>query len=123
MAPGAVPSFFVSIPRPLSEAKNVYQDLQDFTDPSWEWNYQPRKGWFSIRHKSLQLKAFQPLEKGNLLKAGNTIVQRVWRSPENVVTVRLDCRQMADGQRSGLCHFAHLRNGLPHKKMSPRYLL
>ena len=85
---------------------NVYQDLRDFTDPSWEWNYQPREGWYSIQRKSLHLKAFQPIEMGNLLKAGNTIVQRVWRSTDNEVTVRMDCRQMADGQRSGLCHFA-----------------
>lgn len=85
---------------------SIYQDLQNFTDPSWEWNYNPREGWYLRKTKSLQLNAFRPLESNNLLKAGNTLVQRIWRSSFNEVTVRMDCRQMADGQRSGICHFA-----------------
>ena len=58
-----------------------------------------RPGW-------LRLKAFRPLENDRLLKAGNTLTQRSFRSKANEVTIRMDISQMTDGQHAGLCHFA-----------------
>lgn len=52
------------------------------------------------------MKAFRPLEHDKLLKAGNTLTQRSFRTPHNEVTVRIDISQMADGQHAGLCHLA-----------------
>ena len=88
------------------------QRSDDFDNPElpaqWQWNYQPRTGFFSLSERPgwLRLRAFPPLESGHLLKAGNTLSQRSFRSPHNIVTIRIDISQMADGQHAGLCHFA-----------------
>ena len=47
----------------------------------------------------------RPLRHDDLKKAGNTLTQRVMRTRENVVTVRLDPSGMADGQVAGLSLF------------------
>ena len=80
--------------------------LKAFTSPDFEWNYQPREGFCRLSRKKLILKAFRPLEKGNLLKAGNTLTLRSWASAGNDARVQLDLSKMADGQRSGMCHFS-----------------
>lgn len=76
--------------------------------PQWQWNYQPRADKFSLTERPgwLRLHAFQPLEAGKLLKAGNTLTQRVFRSAQNEVVVKLDISHTADGLHAGLCHFA-----------------
>ena len=76
--------------------------------PQWQWNYQPREEMFSLTERPgwLRLRAFRPLEHDKLLKAGNTLTQRSFRSMHNEVTVRLDISHLADGQHAGLCHFA-----------------
>jgi len=76
--------------------------------PQWEWNYQPRAEMFSLKERPgwLRLKAFRPLRPNTLVKAGNTISQRSFRSSNNTVVVKVDLQGMADGQRAGLCHFA-----------------
>lgn len=87
-------------------------DFDSATLPSqWEWNYQPRaEKWSLVEHPGwLRLHAFNPLENDNLLKAGNTLTQRCFRTSDNEVTVKLDLSGMADGQKAGLCHFAKTR--------------
>jgi beta-xylosidase len=76
--------------------------------PQWEWNYQPRADKWSLSERPgwLRLHAFRPLAPANLLKAGNTLSQRSFRTAANVVVVKLDLRGMADGQQAGLCHFS-----------------
>lgn len=76
--------------------------------PQWEWNYQPRSEKWSLAERTgwLRLKSFKSLEKDNLLKAGNTLTQRCFRTTENEVTIKLDVSNMANGEKSGLCHFA-----------------
>jgi beta-xylosidase len=76
--------------------------------PQWEWNYQPRADKWSLTERPgwLRLHAFRPLEPGNLLKAGNTLTQRTFRTATNEVVVALDLSGLADGQQAGLCHFA-----------------
>ena len=76
--------------------------------PQWQWNYQPRADKFSLTERPgwLRLYAFRPLEKDRLLKAGNTLTQRSFRSTSNDVIVKLDISHLADGQHAGLCHFA-----------------
>ena len=75
--------------------------------PQWEWNYQPRadKWSFTQRPGWLRLMAFKPIEPNNLLKAGNTLTQRVLRTRANQVIIKLDLAGMADGEITGLCHF------------------
>lgn len=72
-----------------------------------EWNYQPRNDKWSLSQKPgwLRLYAFKPLEQNNILKAGNTLTQRVLRTAANEVIVKLDISRMADGQKAGLSHF------------------
>jgi len=73
----------------------------------WEWNYQPRKEkWSLIERKGwLRLHAFVPIQKDNLLKAGNTLTQRTIRTTKNEVVVKFDISSMANGQKAGLSHF------------------
>lgn len=88
------------------------QRSDEFSDdelgPQWQWNYQPREGYFSLSERPgwLRLKAFRPLQEGNLLKAGNTLTQRSFRQESSTVVVRLDLSSMADGMRCGLGHFS-----------------
>lgn len=80
--------------------------ISDFSTEDWEWNYHPRKGFFKKSKNILTLHAFRPLETDNLLKAGNTLTLRSYEAPWNEATVRLDLGSMAEGQRSGICHFS-----------------
>jgi beta-xylosidase len=74
----------------------------------WEWNYQPRADKWSLTQRPgfLRLHAFKTLQRGNLLKAGNTLTQRVMGVQRNIATICMDISGMADGQRAGLCHFS-----------------
>lgn len=73
----------------------------------WQWNYQPRSEMYSLTDRPgwMRLKAFRPLKPNQLLKAGNTLTQRCFRKEKNEVVVKMDISKMANGQRSGLCHF------------------
>ena len=97
-------------PSPFGEGRGGASDDFDsaLLGPQWQWNYQPREEMFSLSERPgwLRLKAFRPLENDRLLKAGNTLTQRSFRSKANEVTIRMDISQMADGQHAGLCHFA-----------------
>ncbi|MBS1564217.1 MAG: glycoside hydrolase 43 family protein [Bacteroidetes bacterium] len=81
-------------------------------DARWEWNYQPRADKWSLTERKgfLRLYAFTPLgasdRKGVILRAGNTITQRSMRTSSNMVTVKIDIGNMADGQFAGLTHFS-----------------
>ena len=92
--------------------KNILARSDEFDDntlgPQWQWNYQPRTDMFSLTERPgwLRLKAFRPLEKDNLMKAGNTLTQRSFRSLTNEVTVSIYIGNMTDGQHAGLCHFS-----------------
>jgi beta-xylosidase len=79
--------------------------------PQWEWNYQPRADKWSLTERPgwLRLRAFEPLQPDTLLKAGNTLTQRCLRTKANEVVVKLDLSGMAEGQKSGLCHFSNPR--------------
>jgi beta-xylosidase len=76
--------------------------------PQWEWNYQPRDEKWSLAERPgwLRLHAFKPIQAANLMKAGNTLTQRCFRTTSNEVVIKLDLGGMADGQKCGLCHFA-----------------
>lgn len=83
-------------------------------DPQWEWNHHPRADKWSLSERAgfLRLKAFKPLRADNLMSAGNTLTQRSFRTPHNVVVARFDLSNMADGQKTGLCHFAKSHSAL-----------
>jgi beta-xylosidase len=88
------------------------QSSDDFDEtnlpPQWEWNYQPRADKWSLTENPgwLRLHAFRPLQPDTLLKAGNTLTQRVFETASNEVTIKLDLSGMVDGQKAGLCHFS-----------------
>lgn len=101
---------------PVTGQKRVFpQTSDDFNAKTlgqqWEWNYQPRADKWSLTDRPgyLRLNAFKPIMPGNLLKAGNTLTQRVFRTANNEVTLKIDLSGMAEGQKAGLCHF-----GSPH---------
>lgn len=75
--------------------------------PQWEWHYQQRAGKWSLTERPgvLRLHAFRGLQGDNLLKVGNLLTQRTFRTSTNVVTVKMDVGGMADGQSAGLLHF------------------
>lgn len=78
----------------------------------WEWNYQPRpdKWSLTVRRGFLRLHAFRGLDGDNLLKIGNVLTQRSWRSARCEFTTRVDLSGMADGQHAGIVHFSSARN-------------
>lgn len=93
--------------------------------PQWQWNYQPRKGFFSLTERPgwMRLKAFRPIESNQLLKAGNTLTQRTFRKQDNEVIVKMDISQMADGQRNGICHFSSHHSALGVVKEGTQYFI
>jgi len=105
--------------KPVTNTPIVTPQTDDeFDQPTlpaqWEWNYQPRGEKWSLTERPgwLRLHAFKPLETDNLLKAGNTLTQRCFRTTANEVVVKFDLSGMADGQKAGLCHFAKTRSML-----------
>lgn len=82
--------------------------------PQWQWNYQPRKAFFSLQERPgwMRLKAYRPLQPNQLMKAGNTLTQRTFRKADNEVTIKMDISRMEDGQKSGLCHFSSQHSAL-----------
>ena len=98
---------------PSLEKEKLHIQRSDDFDKSqlsvqWQWNYQPRNDMFSLveREGWLRLKAFSPIEKNKLLKAGNTLTQRTFRTTYNCVTIKMDISKMTDGQKAGLCHLS-----------------
>lgn len=104
------------------EPKPALRRSDDFSEENlgmqWQWNYQPRADHYSLtdRRGWLRLKAFRPLERGNLMTAGNTLTQRCFRTSRTQVTIRMDVRRMADGQHAGLCHFSQSHAALGLEK-------
>ena len=106
-------------PMPSKEKEKLHLRRSDDFDNSqlavqWQWNYQPRQEMFSLTERPgwLRLKAFRPLEPNQLLKAGNTLTQRTFRTPANCVTIKMDISRMTDGQKAGLCHLSSRSSGL-----------
>ncbi|MES1167001.1 MAG: glycoside hydrolase 43 family protein, partial [Pseudomonadota bacterium] len=93
--------------------------------PQWEWNYQPRADRWSLRERPgwLRLHAFRPLEPDNLMKAGNTLTQRSFRTAASEVVIALDLSGMADGQQAGLCHFSKTHSALGVRQAGSARLL
>ena len=67
-----------------------------------------RQDMFSLSERPgwLRLKAFRPLAADKLLKVGNTLSQRSFRSNGNEVTVKIDISHISEDTHAGLCHFA-----------------
>lgn len=110
--PDSVGQMVWSGKKPVNTDKIITpQTSDDFSNnilaPQWEWNYQPRAGKWSLTERRgwLRLHAFRPLENNNLLKAGNTLTQRSYRTVSNTAIVKLDISGMRAGQRAGLSHF------------------
>lgn len=78
---------------------------------SWEWNYYPRTDMESVSyrggHLRVRLKAFSSLDNDNLLKVGNILSTRSWRTTNSRITIKLTLGKMRDGQRAGICHYSN----------------
>jgi beta-xylosidase len=113
IGPDGIGNMLWRAPKPINGHPIMHpQTSDDFMastlGPQWEWNYQPRADKWSLTERPgyLRLHAFAPLRAGQFPLAGNTLSQRVFRSPHNQVTIKLDLRGMQVGQRAGLCHFS-----------------
>jgi beta-xylosidase len=111
--------FVWSGPKPVDGTPIVTPQTRDeFNEtslpPQWEWNYQPRSEKWSLTERPgwLRLEAFKPLQADNLMKAGNTLTQRCFRTSANEVVIKLDLNGLVDGQKCGLCHFAGAHSSL-----------
>lgn len=97
--------------KPAPGRKVLPQSSDEFNlgqmQQQWEWNYQPRAEKFSLKARKgwLRLWAFTPLEKDNLLKAGNTLTQRSMRTLKSEAIVKLDLSGVTNGQKCGITHF------------------
>ncbi len=108
----SIGSMVWSAEKPVQHKKiEIPQSTADFNNkklpPQLEWNYQPRDDKWSLTEKTgwLRLHAFKPLKNDDLLKAGNTLTQRSYRTTFNEVTIKVDIGKMVSGQKAGLCHF------------------
>lgn len=100
----------------MSDEKLKIQTSDEFDSKTlnvqWEWNYQPRTDKWSLTDRKgyLRLYAFRPINPDKkeklILRAGNTITQRTMRTKENIVTIKMDIKNMADGQYAGLTHLS-----------------
>jgi len=113
--PGAdgIGSMVWSAAKPVKNSPRVTPQADDEFSaatlaPPWEWHYQPRADQWSLTERPgyLRLHAFRPLRGDDLLKVGNVLTQRPFRTSTNVVTVKMELAGMADGQRAGLCHLS-----------------
>jgi beta-xylosidase len=105
--------------KPVADTPVITPQTSDEFDqaslpPQWEWNYQPRPDMWSLRERPgwLRLHAYRPLQPDTLLKAGNTLTQRTFRTSTNEVVLKLDLSGLTDGQKAGLCHFSQSHSGL-----------
>ncbi|HLP05124.1 MAG TPA: family 43 glycosylhydrolase [Paludibacter sp.] len=112
---------------PLPSDKScVMQANDEFSNPKpavqWEWNYQPRADKWSMSERPgfLRLKAFVPISssKGILFRVGNTITQRSMRTERCVAVAKLHISKMADGQVTGICHYANTFSTFGIKQVS-----
>ena len=98
------------MPKQGSSKQELFRD--DFNNGSlnanWEWNYYPRNDMWSLSERKgwLRLKAVKPLVDNDLKKTPNILTQRVYRTSHNEVTIKIDVRNMEEGQTAGLCHYA-----------------
>lgn len=100
-----------SMPFSIPEKFHIQRSDDFDTDKlsvQWQWNYQPRADKFSLTERPgwIRLKAFTPIKPNELLSAGNTLTQRCFRVTNSDVVIKADISNMADGQKSGLCHFS-----------------
>ncbi|HWV65541.1 hypothetical protein [Chitinophaga sp.] len=101
----------IQIPNVAKESQTDDDFNSSVLQPQWEWDYQPRAGKWSLTERKgfLRLHAFLPADstgRNILLKAGNTITQRSWRTTSNEVTIQLDIKGMCNGGYAGLTHFS-----------------
>lgn len=95
----------------LPKSKSDFTTSEQFKGkkikPHFQWNYQPREDFYSLTERKgwLRLKAFRPVESGNIMKAGNTLAYRVIQFAGSA-EIKLDISAMADGQIAGICHFS-----------------
>jgi beta-xylosidase len=106
-----------SAPKPVSGFPIVApQGSDEFNrpvlDPQWQWNYQPRAGYWSLTARPgwLRLKAYRPIPPGGFFKAGNTLLQRYYKADTVRAEVKIDLSAMTDGEAAGLAHFNGGRN-------------
>jgi beta-xylosidase len=118
--------------KPISIKTKAYiQTNDEFSKPilpvQWEWNCQPRKDKFSLTERKgfLRLYAFKPNDSNGandkrkmLYRAGNTLTQRCMRTSKNMVVIKIETDGMAEGQLSGLCHFATTYSTFGIKQMN-----
>ena len=80
----------------------------DSLNVNWEWNYYPRNEMWSLAERKgwLRLKAVKPLKDNDFKKIPNILTQRIYRTNDNEVTIKMDASKMEEGQTAGLCHYA-----------------
>jgi Beta-xylosidase len=93
------------------QAKESIQTTDFFSSsqlsPQWEWNHQPRAEKWSLTERKghLRLYAYSQLEKGSFFTTGNIISQRYIRYGKCEIIIKMDIRNIEDGQEAGLTHF------------------
>lgn len=106
-----------SAPKPIAVSRKAFiktsDDFETATLKSqWEWNYQSRADKWSLTERKgfLRLHAFKPINPDKkeqlLLRAGNTITQRSTRTSSNTAIMKMDIKNVSDGQCAGLTHFS-----------------
>lgn len=74
----------------------------------WVWNMQPDNSKWSLTERPgyMRMYAVKPLATDTLSRTSNVLLQRMYKTDGNIVTVKIDLTGMADGQNAGLTHSA-----------------
>lgn len=88
----------------------IPQTSDTFDSPTlglqWQWNHNPDDSKWSLMARPGYLRLNATLAD-SLIHARNTLTQML-SDPVSIITASLDTRNMADGQRAGLCVFGKL---------------
>ncbi len=88
---------------------DIPQTSDTFNSPTlglqWQWNHNPDNSKWSLTARPGHLR-LTATPADSLLHARNTLTQML-SDPASAVTTTLDTRNMADGQRAGLCLFGN----------------
>lgn len=100
-----------NIKKPISNSEIKRPQTSDEFDSNelglqWMWNCQPRNDYWSLTEREgfLRLKAFMPVKSDSLDRAGNSLIQRMYRTDGNVVKTKMDISHMEDGEFAGLLY-------------------
>jgi len=82
----------------------------------WQWNANFKKEWYQMNPKESQIRLYaQPIEKETQLCDVPNLLLQKWPAPEFQITVKMDGKNLIDGDYAGLISLGGVYTGLALK--------